>query len=52
MFPLRQQVILGNAYAAFDDAGLLKASAAPDRQADAVLAELAEVTSRLNLVSV
>jgi NAD(P)H-dependent FMN reductase len=52
MFPLRQQVILANAYAAFDDAGLLKASAATDRQADAVLAELAEVTSRLSLVSV
>ena len=52
MLPLRQQVILANAYAAFDGAGLLKASATPDRQAEAVLTELAEVASKLTPVSV
>ena len=49
MFPLRHQVILANAYAAFDDTGTLTATARADtdRQAVAVLDELAAVTARL-----
>jgi NAD(P)H-dependent FMN reductase len=49
MVPLRQQVILANAYQAFDEAGGLKEAGAPDRQAAAVLDEIAYVCARLRL---
>ncbi|MHA7262190.1 NADPH-dependent FMN reductase [Arthrobacter sp. TMN-37] len=49
MVPLRQQVILANAYAAFDDAGALKDGRAPDRQAAAALDEIARAITRLRL---
>ena len=41
MVPLRHQVAIPNVYRAFDDHGLLKESAGPDRQAAAVLDEMA-----------
>jgi NAD(P)H-dependent FMN reductase len=49
MFPLRHQVVLADAYAAFDDTGTLVAGAraGAERQAAAVLDELAAVTARL-----
>jgi NAD(P)H-dependent FMN reductase len=46
MVPLRQQVILANAYRAFDDDGGLLDPAAPDRQAAAVLDEVARAALR------
>jgi len=50
MFPLRQQVVVPNVYQAFDGSGALIAGAGPDRQAVAVLDELAGVLSRLTKV--
>nr|ANY57938.1 FMN Reductase [uncultured bacterium] len=52
MFPLRQQVIIANAYLAFDESGALRAGVNPDRQAAAVLDELAGVAARLGPVRV
>ncbi len=49
MVPLREQVILAKAYAAFDEAGGLLDRRAPDRQASAVLDEIARATTRLRL---
>ena len=48
MIPLRQQVAIPNIYSAFDSAGTLKDSAGPDRQAAAVLDELALWSRSLN----
>jgi NAD(P)H-dependent FMN reductase len=47
MVPLRQQVAIGNVYAAFDQDGRLANPEHYDRQAGAVLDELARWTSRL-----
>jgi hypothetical protein len=41
MIPLRQQVTIPNVYMAFDNDGALKDPTAPDRQAAAVLNEIA-----------
>jgi hypothetical protein len=48
MIPLRQQVAIPNIYRAFDSDGTLKDSAGPDRQAAAVLDELALWSRSLN----
>lgn len=48
MTPLRQQVAMANVYMAFDDAGVLKDSSGPDRQAAAVLDELEMWSRTLN----
>jgi NAD(P)H-dependent FMN reductase len=48
MIPLRQQVSIANVYLVFDTDGALTAPARPDRQAAAVLDEVALWTHSLN----
>jgi hypothetical protein len=48
MIPLRHQVTIPNVYQAFDSDGTLKNPTGPDRQAEAVLDEIAVWSRSLN----